>query len=378
MLVTGHSGHARLLDNEPEGRVTSPEHALNGYQTEGSEELLMGGHSTRSARTSAPRNPRLWYGSSSQALGSSAMAQYSNSNKLGHFAGLFIQGSDVPNSSSGVFSGRELHLGSGREVSQDVIDLASDDGRSQLEMLSSFPHDHSGEPGPSQHSGVSVPRRSNQRHLYGYAQRARSRVNPQEPIDLEEDYPLRNDISQSVPWDGNSVQALAEPYNLQSNQRVNTSASRNSSSLEPEYSNDLPVQEDGSQSGRNWFLTTTSGLGFSELWRGLCRQVGSVRGEESGDLELALSMELDDPNPTTVDSCKPETRIALDDDDADTERSRQLAEDERLARELQDSFVSEAVVADQSPVRIAFIQVVDGKMGLGGFDCCLARVFLDA
>ncbi|CAM6067644.1 unnamed protein product [Sphagnum tenellum] len=275
------SGHARLLHNEPEGRVTSPEHALNGHKTEGSEELLMGGHSTRSARTSVPRNPRLWYGSSSQALGSSAMAQYSNSNKLGHFAGLFIQGSDVPNSSSGVFSGRELHLGSGREVSQDVIDLASDDGRSQLEMWSSFPYDHSGEPGPSQHSGVSVPRRSNQRHLYGYAQRARSRVNPQEPIDLEEDYPLRNDIRQSISWDGNSVQALAEPYNLRSNQRVNTGASRNSSSLEPEYSNDLPVQEDGSQS--------------------------------------------------------------------DTERSRQLAEDERLARELQDSFVSEAVVADQSP-----------------------------
>jgi hypothetical protein len=280
-LVTGHSGHARLLHNKPEGRVTSPEHALNGYQTEGSEELLMGGHSTRSARTSVPRNPRLWYGSSSQGLGSSTIAQYSNSNKLGHFAGLFIQGSDVPNSSSGVFSGRELHLGSGREVSQHVIDLASDDGRSQLEMLSSFPHDHSGESGPSQHSAVSVPRRSNQRHLYGYAQRARSRVNPQEPIDLEEDYPLRNDISQSIPWDGNSVQALAEPYNLQSNQRVNTGASRNSSSLEPEYSNDLPVQEAGSQS--------------------------------------------------------------------DTERSRQLAEDERLARELQDSFVSEAVVADQSP-----------------------------
>jgi len=63
------------------------------------------------------------------------------------------------------------------------------------------------------------------------------------------------------------------------------------------------------------------------------------------DAESNPVVNLEDQDSPTVVAMSPENTIVLD-DDGDSDRARQLAEDERVARELQDSFALE----DQPPV----------------------------
>lgn len=376
--------------SSPEGRVPSPgrdsevvdEESRIGTKGAGngvvSEVQDHAGRSTRLRRP--PRSAKVKVDLSNRRLrGTPAVTQRIESTEPAAFAelsGSQSRGAEASGSGSrdflssssvlGVSSGEKTAIVLGKEPSQEIIDLVSDSppyGSARTEGMSLFnregPSGGRGEAGPSQHSVVSPLRRPLQRSTAQRAKRPRElrdmsgRGSSQRPIDLGGDLliPSGNDqgsILESVD-PRNTVLPLLERYNLRRS-GSNMAVPSNSSGLDADLYSNMTGQGVDRRSGSHRFEQAGSGLGagFSEFGNDLRRPtVTTDGGYESGGLDLNRPMELENMESPRASSHIP--RIDLD-DDADTDRAQQVAEDERLARELQDCYASHEIQGEQAPV----------------------------
>lgn len=311
--------------------------------------------------------------------GLSSITQPRERNTLGRFSELFDRQSKGPEASSstvreaentpvivGVSSDEESREELEKGPIHEVIDLASDlpqYDRAGVEDLSMAHNDGIvyGEAGSSRNSGDSPLRRLMQRPTPGSSKRARrilhrgGRGHREAATDQGGDSLVLDDAEEGTSTSGeqrNFRQNLSlEPYNL----RRNRSANVVPSTLNNQFESSLNSMENSSRHRYGRHRLNRSGPGawsrLSEL-SGLqspSSMVPSDTSNASRDVELRQAVDLDESESPTVIRVRPGNPIVLD-DDADTERARQLAEDERVARELQDSFTTEGFGGSQPPV----------------------------
>lgn len=303
--------------------------------------------------------------------GPSSITQPRERNTLGRFSELFDRQSKGPEASSsavreaenspvivGVSSDEESREELGKGPIHDVIDLASDlpqYDRAGIEDLSMAHNDGIvyGEAGSSRNSGDSPLRRLMQRPALGSSKRARrilhrgGRGPPEASTDQGGDSLGLDDAGEGTSTSGEQrssrLNVLVEPCNLRRNRGVNLVLSTlNSIENSSRY-----------RYGRHRLNRSGPGAGsrLSELssLQSPSSMTPSDTSNVSRDIELGQAVDLDESESPTVISVRPGNPIVLD-DDVDTERARQLAEDERVARELQDSFTTEGFGGARPPV----------------------------
>lgn len=212
------------------------------------------------------------------------------------------------------------------------------------------------EAGPSQSSGQSPLRRSMHRPASADAKRPRRIINrsrvayPEERNDEDEPHPYedRDDIVEPAAEQLPGARSLPEPNNLRRGRSMNVAASAPRSRLDDRF---VPSNGPRGRLGRARLQPGgSSGLGLSDL-NNLRRpfNVPSSSGNDSTRAHSNGVVNLEDSDSPTLGSMRPENTIVLE-DDGESERTRQLAEDERVARELQDSFAREDLGVERAPV----------------------------
>jgi len=245
----------------------------------------------------------------------------------------------------GFSSDEEDAVGTGKKPVPDVINLAGD---SPVPRANGFFGNGSEEAGPSQSSGESPPRRVMQRPASADAKRARriihrSGVTQPEERTVEDGLITLGDPDGTEP-SGDVAPPPPEPYYLRRGRSLNLGGSA---------LNRLDRRSLTTNNGNRGRLRRhrfppggSSGVGFSEL-NNLRRpfSVPSSSGNGNTDTQSNPVVNLEDQDSPTVVGVRPGNTIVLE-DDGESERARQLLEDERVARELQDSFALE----DHPPV----------------------------
>ena len=257
----------------------------------------------------------------------------------------------------GFSSDEEDGIVTGKKPVRDVIDLGGDsplpgNGRGNGFINNgSIRHE---EAGPSQSSGMSPLRRSMQRPASADAKRARrimhrsgvaypERNDEDELLALEDAHDVIEPPGDQIPV----ARSLPEPHNVRRGRSLNTAASTRSR-LDGRF---LTGNGSRGRLGRHRLQPGSSaGLGLSDL-NNLRRpfSIPSSLGNESRDAQINGVVNLEDPDSPTLISMIPENPIVLE-DDGESERARQLAEDERVARELQESFAREDLGVERAPV----------------------------
>ncbi|KAG0613353.1 hypothetical protein M758_6G096800 [Ceratodon purpureus] len=306
------------------------------------------------------------------ARSSAALPESSEGPELRHFGDLLdgrARGTEASGSRDvevhdysavfGLSSDEEDGPASGKKPAHEVIDLGGDSPQlinGRVNGLISDDMIRNEEAGPSQSSGQSPLRRLMQRPASADAKRARrvlrSGVALPEERDDDDEFLTANyleDVNDPI-WNQIPVaQSRPEPHNLRRGGSTNMAALRRerSSMAAPGPRSRLdgrPFTSNGSRGrlGRHRFQPGgSSGVGLSDLNHlRMPFSVPSSSGNDSADAQSNGVVNLDEPDSPTLVSMRPGNTIVLE-DDGESDRARQLAEDERVARELQDSFARE-------------------------------------
>lgn len=312
---------------------------------------------------SAWRNPRMdrrhrWVRNSRAAV-----AETSERTGLGRIADLFESGASGSRNvqDHGVvigFSSDEDDDGvaTGKQPVHDVIDLAGDSLVAGNDRANGLTIDGSSarneDAGPSQSSGESPPRRLMQRPAFADAKRARrimhrSAVTHPEERAVEDGLITLDDANVvEPPGDAAAAPLLPEPYNLRRGRSLNLGVSPLTRLDRRGLTASNGIR--GRVRRHNRFQPGGSaGVGFSDL-NNLRRPFSVPSSSRNGNMPVLVNLD-DRESPTGVAEGPGNNPIVLE-DDADSERARQLLEDERVARELQDSFAQEDLGTEHPPV----------------------------
>lgn len=238
----------------------------------------------------------------------------------------------------GFSSDEEDAVVAGKKPVHDVIDLAGD---------SPVPGSvRNEEAGPSQSSGESPPRRVMQRPASADAKRARRIVNRSSVSHPEERAVEDGLITLEDPEPSGDVAApaLPEPYDLRRGRSLNLGLSTLNRVDRRAVATSNGIR--GRLRRHRFQPGGSSGVGLSDV-NNLRRPFSVPSSSRNGNMDAQRNpvVNLEDQDSPTLVAVRPGNTIVLE-DDGDSERARQLVDDERVARELQDSFALE----DQPPV----------------------------
>lgn len=380
-VLTGQSvsGDNRLPSKAHEATEEGQEQSISRMGDEVEVTDTSGWRNPRARRERRHARARLDSRNDRALAGISSLPQPRERNTLGRFSELFDRQSKGPEAGSstvteaentpvvvGVSSDEESREELGKGPIHEVIDLASDlpqYDRAGVEDLSMAHNDGIvyGEAGSSRNSGDSPLRRLMQRPTLGSSKRARrilhrgGRGHREGATDQGGDSLVLDDAEEGTSTSGeqrNSRQnPLVEAYNLRRNRSANVVPSMLNNRLD----SSLNSMENSPRHRFGRHRLHRSGPGawsrLSEL-RSLQSPSSMVPSDTSNatrDVELRQAVDLDESESPTVICVRPGNPIVLD-DDVDSDRARQLAEDERVARELQDSFTTEGFGGSQPPV----------------------------
>lgn len=301
------------------------------------------------------RNARAPVTETSERSGLSRLADLYDSGARGSEAsGSRDRGVQDPSSVIGFSSDEEDAVVTGKKPVHDVIDLAGDSlapGNGRANGLISDGSNE--EAGPSQSSGDSPPRRLMQRPASADAKRARrimhrSGVAHPEERAVEDGLITLEDPNEIEP-SGDVAPPLPEPYNLRRGRSLNLGVSTLNRLDRRPLSTSNGIR--GRVRRHRFQPGGSSVVGFSDL-NNLRRPFSVPSSSRNGNTDAQSNpvVNLEDPDSPTVVAVRPGNTIVLE-DDGELERARQLAEDERVARELQDSFALEDLGSNQPPVR---------------------------
>lgn len=333
------------------------------------------------------RNPRLVRRHAARvrseriARSSAALTESSEGPALRHFGDLLNGRARGPEASGsrdkevhdysavlGLSSDEEDGPGTGKKPVHEVIDLGGDSPLPSNGRGNGFINDGSirnEEAGPSQSPGQSPLRRLMQRPASADAKRARrimrSGVAFPEERDDEDEFLTSDDPHDANEPSGDQIpvgQSRPEPHHLRRGGSLNMAALRRERSLMAASAprsrwDGRPFTSNGSRGrlGRHRLQPGgSSGVGLLDL-NNLRRPLSgpSSSGIESTDAQMNGVVNLEEPDSPTLVSMRPGNTIVLE-EDGESERARQLAEDERVARELQDSFAREDLGVERAPV----------------------------
>jgi hypothetical protein len=265
---------------------------------------------------------------------------------------------EVHDYSLGLSSDEEDGSVTGKKLAPDIIDLGGDSPLPGSSRGSGFISDGNipdEEAGLSQSFGQSPLRRLAQRPASADAKRARrimqSGVAYTEERDKEAEFLTLEDTHDVIESSRDQIsvaQSRPESYNLRRVRSLDMAASAPRSRLDGCFFN-----SNGSHGrlGRARLQAGgSSGVGFSDFnnlrWP---FSIPSSSANETTDAQINGVLNLEGPDCPTLVPMRPENTTVVE-DDGDSERARQLAEDERVARELQDSFAREDLGVERAPV----------------------------
>lgn len=292
---------------------------------------------------------------------SAALTESNERSRLRHSGDLFDSRIEASGSRDGEVHGYSAVLGlssdeedgpvTGKKPAHDVIDLGGDSPLPDSGRKNGFIKEGSVR---SEEAWPSPLRRLMSRPASANAKRARrimrsgvtcpeDRDDQNELLTLEDSHDVFEPLGDRIPV----AQSRPEPYTLTRGLSLNMTASAPRSRLDGRFFN-----SNGSRGslGRARLQSGGSlGVGLSDI-NNLRPpfSVPSSTGNESTDAQINGVVNLEESDFLTVIAMGPESAIVLE-DDGESERMQQLAEDERVARELQDSFAREDLGIERAP-----------------------------